>query len=212
MKNLPLHILLFLSTTTFGQPIFINHSSKNNNNKELYIGVENFIEIQGMNYAANRIKFSISHGEVSKFEINKYLILVSNEEPDTLTYYENDNLKLVEIYQVKVIPNVIARLANIEDTFVTINEIISNPFLAPVLPGCDYKHSFQIFSFNAKIINSRTDAVTTFNTSNGAFLTKALIQSISSLKSNDKILFESIRVISPDGVNLALPPLSVLIR
>ena len=212
MKILPLYILFFLSPPTFGQPIFINLSSKNTNNRKLYIGVENFIEVKGMNYAANKTKFSISHGDVSKVAGNKYLIMVRNEQPDTLTYYENDNLKLVEVYQVKSIPNLIARLANIEDTFVTINEIISNPFLAAVLPGCDYKHSFQIFSFNAKIINSRTDAVTTFNTSNGAFLTKALIQSISSLKSNDKILFESIRVISPDGVNLALSPLSVIIR
>ena len=212
MKSTLSIIVIIFPTIIFGQLKFNNLSTKVFDNKELFVGVENYIEITGIDYKASKTVFNISHGELSKVSGNKYLIRVNSTKPDTLKFYQDNRLSLIEVFSVKTIPFPIARLAGNSDTLLSVSQIKINPFLSVILPSCNFRHYFQIISFDTKIINANGDTTSIFGRTNGNFLPKELLFAIEKLNPKDKLLFEAINATCPDCRNIRLPSLLISIK
>jgi len=205
-------VLFFCPAFFFGQVKFSNLSSKQTGDKELYVAVENYIEILGVDYKAKTTSLRISHGELSKVGGNKYLVRVNSRAPDTIRFYQNGHLSLMEVFPVKYIPPAIARLANSSDTILSVSQIKANPFLWVFLPDCNYKHDFQIISFSAKTITVAGDTTFSLEEITGNYLPKELLLAIAGLGHDDKVLFESLTSTCPSCRNFRLPKLLIRIK
>jgi hypothetical protein len=211
LQSIFIHAFIFSSFVAYGQVRFNNLSSTGKDENVLYIGVDNYIEVSGLHDNTSKPSFKSTHGEITKAEDKKYLIRVNSTEPDTLKVYQNDSLRLTEVFSVKVIPHPVAQLGTSNDTVLSVAQIKLNPFLSVVLPGCAYKDNLEIISFSATIIDAIGD--TTFSDEiNGNRLSKTLLFAIAELHRNDKILFDDIIATCPDCRNPKLPNLLVTIK
>ncbi|MBN8667252.1 MAG: hypothetical protein J0M30_07065 [Chitinophagales bacterium] len=210
--QLILYILFSLQISLLAQPKFFNLSSQDPNDKELYIGVENYIGLQTSTYFVKNVRFSISHGTLTKVGPNKYLINVAAEKPDTLKLYEDDSLVHSETYQVKKVPYPIAQLANTKDTLLTVKQILANPIISVYLPDCKYKHQFQVLSFRTRFSKSNMNLLASFDLSIGSYLPDKQIKTVKSLKTNDKIQFYDIIYKCPKCGTQQLNSLTITIK
>jgi hypothetical protein len=158
-RSILINVFILSSLIAYEQIKFNNISSLDKDDAVLYIGVENYIEISGINARAGKTAFNVTHSEISKVEGNRYFLRVFSQKPDTLKFYQNGHLSLKEVFSVNVIPYPVARLANSNDTILSVAQIKINPFLSVVIPGCNHKHDFQIMSFNATTISATGDSI-----------------------------------------------------
>src|SRR5262249_43049625 len=143
---------------------FINLSTIDPQTKEFYIGIENNIEISGINKNNNdELKADISTSRITNLGNNRYSILLWGEEkPVVFTFTQVNKIVLIETFQARIIPDPIVRLSNISDSSASINQIILNPFLTVVFPNCSLKHNLSVIDFTTNLITAAKDT-TTFN-------------------------------------------------
>ena len=105
MKTYLLFIFLLFSILSHSQLKFVNLSTVNPQQKEFYIGIENYIEVIGFNNTKADLKTSISFGQVTSLGNNKYSILVLGDEKSvTFTLKQENKTVFSETFQVKTIP------------------------------------------------------------------------------------------------------------
>ena len=169
------------------------------------------IKIVGSDYTKNS-NLLISSGRLTSLDSNKYLIIVQEEaKPVILTFLKGANIVLSDTFHVKIVPIPIPRLANLKDTFGTVNQIVLNPFLTIVLPGCNLKNNFSIISFRTSLIKIEGET-TTLGLVAGHVLPADQIEAIKLLRPGDKIMFDDIRVIGPDDRTRKLGSLIITIK
>lgn len=211
MRHILIIIFLVSTTLAFAQARFSNNSSLIPTSKELYLFVENYIKIEGINNSAKNQRISVSHGRAEKIEDRGYRIWVTSEKEDTVMFFINNKLVISEVFSVKKVPYPIARLSNSLDTVLTPAHIFLNPFVSVIIPGCNFRHNAKVMSFLASFIASNGDTNAELS-QNDFLLSENQIKEIKKLKAGDKIHFSDIRYTTPDGRTMPLEPFTITIK
>lgn len=155
MNRLLLFILFLLSLTGKAQINIYNVSLTDSTKGFLYRGFNNRINIYGIDDYSN-VKV-ISNLKDFRFRkdsttVNSYILIPSWEKNDTIKILKNDSILFLKRFECLSISYFKAIYGKTEDTILTKNEIISNPYLNIILPNCYYKHNSFIVRFNVNYI------------------------------------------------------------
>lgn len=184
--------LIYLSiASSFAQvsPKFLNLT--NQDSCVLYIGVNNTIEIKGVDKALIEINFGrcvITRESNSRFVLRAHVTGV-----DTFTVSRKGKILLKKEFRVDRIPEPRIQVAKLVSYEGSVKQILSDPTIYFVIPGCLFIHQVTVWSFRATFVQKNGNVVGLFKSSNSHF-TNEQKSMIGELNSGDKILFDSIIV------------------
>jgi hypothetical protein len=206
--------LLIVSSSIRSQIIISNLSLADTTKNIFYLGVENKIHITGKDYDPVNGKLAVSGGAciLKKIEKGSYVLLCGAETDDCMMWYsEKGQLVFKQKFICRTINSeVTVKYGGIKDSIASVNQLLANPFLYIDLPGSYYKHNYYITSFNAIFISQDLDSLKT--NSLGSLLTNEQKEIIKKLKPRDKIFFDEIYGLSPDGRRRKLKSFTITIR
>lgn len=207
--------LLFIPLTILAQADIKNTSLTNPNLALLYMGIENRITVSGLENDTT-LKLTSAAGQVVEFKWNNdprlFFVKINYADTDTLKLYQDDELLLTRVYQVKEIGYPIPQLGDIADSIAIIQQILENPTLNVVIPDCYFDHRFRVFCFKVTFLKAKGDTLKTFDRTNGNQLTNAQTKIIGDLKPGNKIAFTEITATCPDCALRRLNPLTITIK
>lgn len=178
----------------------------------LYVGVENKIEVTGLNEKAY-IRLKSGKGEISRKNLSPSIfnVQVSSVGTDAIELYHNNKLILTRAFQIRTLTDPVPLFGNLTDSTATLQEIILNPTINVSLPNCYYNHDYRVIYFKTTILSSK-GRVEVFDRTNGNRLTKDQIKSINQLKKGNKILLTEISATCPDCATRRLRDLTIIIK
>jgi hypothetical protein len=188
-------ILIVINVTVCAQISIQNISLTNPSLNILYVGVDNIIDVKGLD-TNNTYTIVSATGKVANWA-NNYVVRHTLATTDTLRLYQSNKLVVEKTFDIHKIGNAITRLGNVTDTSTTVQRILSNTKIYILLPNCFYKHFFSIRSFDIILVQKK-GAQLFEEEIQGDQLTVKAINSISKLKSGDKIILTKIVAVCPD--------------
>lgn len=132
-----------------------NSSLTNPELRLLYEGVENVLVVEGVINLVD-LKVTAVNSEVcfiNEANSNRFIVKPGHADFDTLSVFLGDSLLIEEVFAVHRIGNLVARLGNLTDSLVMVNEVLINSTLKAVIPECHYNHGIRIHSFDLAILN-----------------------------------------------------------
>lgn len=155
-KYLFLVSLFLLPGSSFSQLDLINTSLTDPHKNILYLGIENVIQIIGLDHDDSlRIESSSSKVFRSDWRGEHYRIVMPVDRSlDTLLVYGNNVLLLRKVFEVHRLSDPIAQLGNITRSSATVSEILQDPTLSVVIPDCFYDHTFRVLGFEVYVIQA----------------------------------------------------------
>lgn len=178
-----------------------------------YIGIDNTIKISGKQYDPANQKHVImgGGGTLQKKEKGVYIVRVQEETDDCKIWITLNNRPVSKHhFRVRKIGDYVVRYSGLKDSIATINQLLINPFIYVDIPGSYYKHNINITSFSATFIIHSVDSLETLSTSNR--LTAEQIETIKKLIPGNKIYFNNIYAVSPDGRRRRLTSFTITIK
>jgi hypothetical protein len=204
-------LLFFLPLLTTGQLRIINPRLFNPDSAYLYIGVPNTLKITGAGKGSSmQLKgdgVTIQKGYVE----NEFTVLAPSAGTSTIKIYKNGKCIHTKIYQVSRIPDPVVSLGKNTSRLLTVTEILADPSLYLVLPGCHLDARFSIISFSALFIRTGTDNVMS-EASDGNRMSAGQLNVVKTLVPGDKIIFDDIKVQGPDSRTRTVPAVTIVIR
>lgn len=211
LLTLILACLLFKNAN--GQIRVINRSLTDSTLNYFYLAMENVVEVNWKNNTPGAATLSIS-GEGSriiKIDESHYYIMVSaiTDSCRLRIMQKGGKLLFDQYYKCREINPLTARLGSLSDSVLTIKQILVNPFILAVSPGCYYKLNFSITSFTAEFMHDGEMSVTF--TAGNKFSEEQLMLT-NRLISGDQIYFSRIVGTFPDSKGRLLPPFRIYIK
>jgi len=212
MKRITTAVLFFIPINVFSQPEIKNISLTVPDSSILYIGIENKIEVTGIKDKPY-LRLKSGKGEIIRHNLNPFLFLltVTGKDSDVVELYENNNLVFTKTFSVRKLADPVPVFGTLADSVATVDEIILNPVINVLLPGCYYKHSYRVIYFKATVLSSK-GRVDVFDKEGGNRLTKDQLKSIKQLKKGNKILLTEITATCFDCANRRLRDLTITIK
>lgn len=207
--------------TTFCQIGLINSSLVDSSMNILYRGIENKIVIPGItNYDSigiHSLKGEIIHWQKSNNEPSTFLLKIGSKVHDTLSYDRISILKMndtlyTKTYKVSRIGEPFLRHGQIQDSLVSIDEIVENKQLNVVIENCFYDHRFRVFSFHLIVKPKSGKNEIYFPETRGNTLINKHIIKIKRLKKDDELIFSQVLAYCADCTGRILPPLVLKIK
>ena len=211
LRTTLLLFLSFLTVFTFSQVNIINRSLTDSSLNIAYIGVENAIELFGFKNSTTNLGFTTTNGSMSGVGQGRY-ILRPEKAGECIISFQSKGQKIVsEVFRIDTIFNLTARLAGVRDSFATIQEIISSPFLIIESPKSFYKVRCLVRSFVLSM-----DAPG-FEDSNpyeivGYVIPPYVIKRIKELRKGDEMWFDQIIMNCADCRTRKIPPFKIIIK
>jgi len=182
--------------TAIAQTNIQNISLTNPKLNILYIGVDNIIEVVGLETDTTIILISAT-GQIYKWS-DKFILRHTFAKVDTLRAFSSDKILTSKVYDIKVIGNPIARLGHVTDTTTTVQEILIDTKINVVIPDCYYDHRFSVLSFSVSVTNNIGDQILKQKNILNNQLPDKFNKKISKLKSGDRIILSEITATCPD--------------
>jgi hypothetical protein len=212
---------LLFPLTTFCQIGMINSSLVDSSRNVLYRGIENKIVITGItNY--DSIKFHSLNGEIVHWEKSNivpstFLLKIGTKVHDTLSFDRISIIKLhdtlyTKTFKVDKIGEPLLQLGQIQDSLVSIDEMVENKKLNVVIENCFYDHQFKVFSFHFTIKPKSGKKEINFQETKGNLLLNRHIRKIKRLKKDDELIFSQVLAHGADCAGHTLPPLVLKIK
>jgi hypothetical protein len=211
MKYIFILIFLLFTSVSHGQINIINQSLTDSSLDFLYIGVDNRISVTG---PAGNYSMAISGGggTILKDGKNQYVVRVNSvTDLCELILLKGPKNIFRKGYKVRTIPELIVTAGGLRDTTVKAGVLLANPFISIVFPGCYFRISYKVTSFEATFIKD-ADSTSTTIINNGNIFSPEQIKMIKILKPDDEIFFEHIRVMGPDNRGHILPSFWIKIK
>lgn len=211
LRTTLLFFLSFLTFFTFSQGNIINHSLIDSSLNIAYLGVENAIELVGAKNSSTKLDFTTTNGTMSDVGQGRY-ILRPEQAGECIISFQSKGQKIVsKAFRIDTLVNLIARLAGVRDSFATVQEIMSNPFLIIESPKSLYKVRCLVRSF----VLSMDEAG--FEDSNpyeivGHVISSNVVNKIKRLQKGDEMLFDQIIMNCADCRSRKLPPFKIIIK
>jgi hypothetical protein len=129
MRKLAFLLFTLQPFVCFSQINIINRSLIDSSLNIAYLGVENAIELVGSKNSTTKLSFTTTNGTMSDVGQGRY-ILRPEKAGECIIRFQSKGQKIVsKVFRIDTTFNLITRLAGVRDSFATVQEIISNPFL-----------------------------------------------------------------------------------
>ena len=165
-----------------------------------YLGVDNPVEISASGTAADKIIPVISQGSIKKVGPS-YIVNPARIGNALITVYANQgnnsrkNMGTKE-FRVKALPDPVAKVAGQKGGLISKNILAAQTNVVAELEGSDFEAPFRITSFTVSITQS---GFARDETANNSQITSAQKELIKSVSRGQRIYFQDIRAIGPDG-------------
>jgi gliding motility-associated protein GldM len=182
----------------------------------LYIGVENPMSISVPGVANENINASISGGggSLSKKGGPSYIAKVSQTGEASINVTATMEGKSVPMgsfkYRVKRVPDPVAKVANTTGGNLAKNILLAQTAVIPVMENFDFELFFKVTSFKLTVIPRGKD-LQEFD-SNNNLITPAMKTALGNTRPGDKVYFEFIRAVGPDGTTRQLNAVNITIK
>ncbi|MBL7730417.1 MAG: hypothetical protein JNM88_04500 [Chitinophagaceae bacterium] len=171
----------------------------------VYIGVDNPVEIKGMD-KPEQFMVTISGGgsSITKVSTGHYIIRASMADSLTLSVIKMGKPVLRKRFKVEKLPEPVVTLADSTDNNVTKAAILAKPRIDIVFPGCLYKHGMEVTRFVMTI--EKGEELHTI-TSDADRLNEKQLQLISEAAPGTMVTFDDVYVRDMDGTKRKVPSL-----
>lgn len=181
----------------------------------LYIGVENPMSISVPGVPTEKITASISTGSLTPKGKGSYVAFIKGGPPEaTISVTAEISGKKQSIgsvkYRVKRVPDPVARVAGRGDGPISKAVLGAQQGVAAVLENFDFDLRFNVTSFMMTRSGKGRDPIEEKAT--GPVLTPAMKAAIQAARLGDKIYFEQIKAVGPDGSTRNLGSISFVIQ
>ena len=203
--------ILLIPNSVFPQVSIINRSLIDSSLNIAYLGVENAIELVGAKNSTAKLGFTTTNGTMSDVGQGRY-ILRPEQAGGCIISFQSKGQKIVsKAFRIDTIFNLIARLAGVRDSFATVQQVITNPFLIIEAPKSFYKVRCLVRSFVLSM-----DAPG-FEDSNpyeivGYVIPPYVIKRIKELRKGDEMWFDQIIMNCADCRARKIPPFKIIIK
>jgi len=143
--------LILLSVIIFpfnlpAQVNVINRSLTDSTKKIVYTGVDNRLEITGLE-SFKTITITTNRGSLAKSGKLIYNLRTTSEYSFFITVIKDGLTVYYEKFNSEELSEPIARIGNIKDSIGTVDDILSNPVLSVDFPGSLYRDTCKITEF-----------------------------------------------------------------
>jgi len=202
--------LILLSVIIFpfnlpAQVNVINRSITDSSKKIVYTGVDNRLEITGLE-SFKTITITTNRGSLSKSGKLIYNLRTTSEYSFFITVIKDGLTVYYEKFNSEELSEPIARIGNIKDSIGTVDDILSNPVLSVDFPGSLYRDTCKITEFEFRDDASDEPLRSTDNK-----LTEEQIKVIKKTKKKEDIIVENISAACGGSV-IELKALRIKIR
>ncbi|MFM6975699.1 MAG: gliding motility protein GldM [Sphingobacteriaceae bacterium] len=174
-----------------------------------YVGVPNPISISAPGIPKEKLRISMSGGNVSGAN-GKYTVNVSSMGQATVNVAAEINGKVQAIgssnFRVKRIPDPRAKIAGKTGGKLSSVAIKSQDNIFAVLEGFDFDAKFNITGFSLVIAKPRADVIGPIQSNNSA-INGAMKSALSTVSPGTRVIFDNIIAVGPDGVPRQLDPI-----
>jgi len=174
------------------------------------LGVDNVIELTGYK-GTNKLSSSTTNGTITDLGKNQYILRPENKGECIISFYNKGQKIVSKVFKIDTLGNLIARLAGIRDSFATVQEIISNPFLILEFPKTIFKHNFYIRSFVLSMDPLGFEDANPFEIV-GNTIPSYVTKRIKEMHKGDWLVFEQIIVLCPDCIARKISPFRLIIK
>jgi len=168
-----------------------------------YRGVDNPVSISASGKADSQLDIRISEGKIVRTDTG----WIVNDLPaaayeTTISVYADDEggKKFMgdQLFRVKSLPDPLAKVVGLKDGKISKKVLLKNPFLICQMPDyVDFKYDFKVMSFQMIVPTQGREVKT--EKSESMMFTDKMKSLISSLNSDDIVIFQDIKVKSPEG-------------
>ena len=211
MKRAFYIFILFAPTSIFAQVNIINRSLTDSSLNIAYIGVENAIELVGLKNNSVKLSFTTTNGTMSAIGRTRYILRPEKQGECIISFLSNGKNIVIKTYKIDTLTELNARLAGVRDSFATIQEIITNPFLIVEAPKSFYKARCIVRSFSLSMDDANFEDTNPFEIS-GYIILDYIIKRIKGLRKGDWMWFDQIIVLCADCRARKYPPFKIIIR
>jgi gliding motility-associated protein GldM len=168
-----------------------------------YRGVDNPVSISASGKADSQLFPDITAGKITRTDSGWVVRDIPADAFEAIVKInadDNGTKKFMgeQKFRIKSLPNPIAKIFGAKDGKVAINEMLANPFLVCKLPeGVEFKYDFKVTSFTMFI--PKGGGFFVVEMSESQMFTDKMKSQIQTLKKNDAILFQDIKVKGPEG-------------
>ncbi len=182
----------------------------------LYIGVDNPVSISVPGVANENVTAGISGagGSLSKAGGASYVAKVAAVGEANISITANLEGKQTPMgtfkYRVKRVPDPVAMIANTKGGNVAKNILLAQTAVIPVMENFDFELFFRVTSFKMTYIPRGKDLIEM--DSNNNLITGGMKSALSNARPGDKVYFEYIRAVGPDGTTRQLSAVNFTIQ
>jgi len=186
MLRLILLSVIFFPYCLPAQVNVINRSLSDSTKKIVYTGVENRLEITGLE-SFKTITITTNRGSLAKSGKLRYNLRTTSEYSFFITIIKDGLTVYYEKFNSEELSEPIARIGNLKDSIGTVDDILSNPVLSVEFPGSFYIDSCKVTEFEFRDDVSDAPLKSTDNK-----LTEEQIKVIKKTKKREDIIVENI--------------------
>lgn len=169
-----------------------------------YRGVDNPVSISASGKADAQLKPRISAGRLLRADEGGWVVrdLPPEAYETKIQIYAEDNgsdkFMGEQLFRVKRLPDPIAKIMGSEDGKASVKRMMTNPFLLCSLPeDVDFQYDFKVMSFT--MIIPKGGGYLVSEKAESQMFTESMKGQLQSLKKNDVIVFQDIKVAGPEG-------------
>lgn len=183
----------------------------------IYRGLDNPIQISAPGFTNDQLLVDISSGNIEKsnsqglYVVNVMDTVAESVTITTSTMIDGKKVKLgTTDFRLKSVPSPTAMIAGRFDGAIYRDDLLAADSITPVMPDFDFEgYNFKILSYTLTYSisgNARVESV------DGSKFDGKVRQAISSSRRGDRINFESIRAMGPDGKIVPLNSITLKIQ
>jgi len=172
----------------------------------LYLGVENPVAVAVSGYRSEDLELGIDNGRIEGQDGN-YIVMPAKTGYANITIYHDGTEIGTKIFRVKPIPDPYARVGEKRDGLITKEELLDAGGINAYV-NIEYDIQFRPVSF---VMSATISGFTREEASSSDRITDSQIDLINSLKADQKLYFEEIKAVGPDGAIRELGPMVFII-
>lgn len=183
----------------------------------IYRGLDNPIQISAPGFTNDQLLVDISSGNIEKsnnqglYVVNVMDTVAESVTITTSTMIDGKKVKLgTTDFRLKSVPSPTAMIAGRFDGAIYRNDLLAADSITPVMPDFDFEgYNFKVLSYTLTYSISGNARIVSVD---GSKFDGKVRQAISSSRRGDRINFESIRAMGPDGKIVPLNSITLKIQ
>jgi hypothetical protein len=215
------YIVVFIPLNLSAQVSIVNRSLVDSSLNVAYLGLENAIELIGLKNNKEPILFSTTNGTITDLGQNRYLLRPFRPGECTVNFQTKKQKLAAKTFKADTLGEMIVRLAGVKDpgstgtrdSYATVQQIVSSPFLVVEVPGTFYKHKCQVTSFVLSMDGVGFEDSDIQEEIIGYLIPERIVDFIKNrLRKGNVISFENIYCTCADGSRRKLQPFTIMIK